>query len=46
MFFFPSVTLVFWIAQKKQNHNLQWRCGHRENSEWEILSEELSDYPF
>ena len=46
MLFFPSVTLVFRIAQKVQNPNLQCRCGHRENSEWEILSEELSDYPF
>ena len=46
MFLFPSVVHVFRIAQKLQNPNLQCRYGHQDNSECEIVSEELSDYPF
>ena len=45
MFLFASVTHVFRIAQKLQNPNLQRRYGHRDNSECEIVSEELSYYP-
>ena len=46
MFLFPSAAHVFRIAQKLQNPNLQCRYGHRDNSECEIVSEELFDYPF
>ena len=46
MFLFASVTHVFRIAQKLQNPNLQHRYGHRDNNEYEIVSEELSYYPF
>ena len=46
MFLFPLVAHVFRIAQKLQNPNLQCRYDHRDNSECEIVSEELSDYPF
>ena len=46
MFLFPSVAHVFCIAQKLQNPTLQYRCGHRGNSECKIVSEEHSDYPF
>ena len=46
MFLFPSVVHVFHIAQKLQNPNLQSRYGHQDNSECEIISEELSDYLF
>ena len=45
MFVLPSVEHVFRIAQKLQNPNFQCPYGHRENSECEIVSEELSDYP-
>ena len=43
---FPRVSHVFRIAQKLQNPNLQCGCGHRDNNDCEIVSEELSDYPF
>ena len=46
MFLFPSVVHVFHIAQKLQIPNLLCRCGHQDNSECEIVSEELSDYLF
>ena len=46
MFLFPSVVHVFRIAQKLQNPNLQCCYGHQDNSEYEIVSEELSDYLF
>ena len=46
MFLIPSVAHVFRIAQNLQNPNLQRRYGHLDNSESEIVSEELSDYPF
>ena len=46
MFLFLSVTHVFHIAQKLQNPNLQCRYSHQDNSKCEIVSEELSDYPF
>ena len=46
MFLFPSAAYVFRIAQKLQNLNLQCRYGYRDNSECEIVPEELSDYPF
>ena len=43
MVLLPSIAYVFRIAQKLQNPNLQCRCGHRGNSEYEKVSEELSD---
>ena len=46
MLLFPSVAHVVRIAQKLQNPNLQCRYGHQDNSECEIVSEELSDYLF
>ena len=46
MLLFPSVAHVFRIAQKLQNPNLQCRYGHQDDRECEIVSEELSDYPF
>ena len=42
MFLFPSTTHVFYIPQKLQNYNGQCCCGHRGNSEYEIVYEELS----
>ena len=36
MFLFPSVSHVSRIAQKLQNPNLQYRYGHRDNSECDI----------
>ena len=44
-FSFLSVVHAFFIPQKVQNPNLQCFCGQRDNSECEIVSEELSDYP-
>ena len=46
MFLFPSVARVLRIAQELQNPNLQCRYGHWDYSEREIVSEELSNYPF
>ena len=46
MFLFPSAAHVFCVAQKLQNVNLQCRYGHRDNIECEVVSEELSNYPF
>ena len=46
MFLFPSVVQVFRIAQKLQNPNFQYRYGHQDNSEYGIVSEELSNYLF
>ena len=48
MFLFPSVVHVFHIAQKLENPNpnLICRYGHQDNSECQIVSEELSDYLF
>ena len=46
MFLFPLVAHVFRIAQKLQNLNLQCHYGHQDNSEYGIVSEELSDHPF
>ena len=46
MFLFPSVAHVFRISHELQNPNLQCRYRYRNNSEFEIVSEELADYPF
>ena len=46
MLLFPSVVHVFRIAQKVQNPNIQCYYGHQDNSGCEIVSEEISDYPF
>ena len=46
MLLFTSTADVFGIAQKLQNPNLQCHYGHRSNSECDIVSEKLSDYPF
>ena len=46
MFLFPSVAHVFHIAQKLQNPNLQYHYDYQDNSECEIVSEELSNYLF
>ena len=46
MFLFSPIVHVFLIDQKLQNPNLQCHCGHRGNSECEIVFEELSGYPF
>ena len=46
MFLIPLVAHVFRIAQKLRNPNLQYRYGHQDNRECEIVSEELSDSPF
>ena len=46
MFLSPSAAHVFCIAQKLQKPNLQCCYGHPDNSEYEIVSEELSEYPF
>ena len=45
-FSYPQLRMCFAIVSKVQNLNLQCRCGHQDNSECEIISEELSDYPF
>ena len=46
MFLFPSVAHMFHITKKLQNLKLSYHYGNPDNSECEIVSEELSDYLF
>ena len=46
MFLFPSVVHVFCIALKITKSQIQCRYDHQDNSEGEIVSEELSSYFF
>ena len=45
-FLFLSTAHVFHIAQKSKNLNNQFRCGRRDNSDHENVSEELFGCPF